>query len=94
MTSNRYGVLAVAIILFCIPLGVFAFPVFAFAGFSLFHVAWYLMLLTSIAASFYLLAKRRELAPSALRRVAIVAVASLLVVVAPMLIGLAYALNS
>jgi hypothetical protein len=93
MTPDRYGALAVANILFCVLPGLLAFVAAAFGGFNVFAVAWYFALLASIPASFYLLANRHDLPASALRRAAMVVLATLLIVIAPLLIGLGYALR-
>lgn len=79
MTPKCYGAIAAAIIAICILLAVLMFLPAAFAGFGFLAIVFYVALSISIGTSFYLLAKRRDLHPASLRRLAELAAAALLI---------------
>ena len=92
MTSRSYGKLAVCNVILCVILAIISFPAAAFGGFTALAIGTYVAIFASMMASFYLLAMRRELSQRALRRVFVFATSALLVVIAPGLLLLGWAL--
>ena len=90
MSPNGYGAAAVANIFVCLILALYLLLPFAMGGFNVVAVTTYLALLTSVAASFYLLAQRHELSPRELTRAAVFAGVALLVALLPLLFGVGW----
>ncbi len=88
------GTLAVANIVTCFILALAMLMPASMGGFNSITVGMYLALLTSIAGSFYLLAKRRELAPTKLGQLAGFIGPATLLALSPLLVALAFALLS
>jgi len=88
MAARGYGAFAVGIILLCLALAILGFGAAALGGFNSRAVVFYVALFASAAASFYLLANRRELSPKSLRRVAAVVIVALLIALSPAFLGL------
>lgn len=94
MSAKAYGAIAVTNIIFCCLLALAILMPASMGGFNAIAIGTYVALILSIAASFYLLAKRRELEPSALRQLAGVIAAATLLATTPLVVGLIYALFS
>jgi hypothetical protein len=92
--TAKASTIAVVNIVVSVLLALAAFIPASLGGFNGFAIAWYSLLAISIATSFYLLAKRRDLDVMQIRRLTGVVVLCLVLTVSPILVGIAYAFLS
>jgi hypothetical protein len=94
LSPNKYGAIAITNIVFCFLLVLVLLVPASMGGFNAVAVSMCVTLLTSIVLSFYLLAKRRDLSARVLRRLTAFIVVVTLIGIAPLLVGIGFALAS